>query len=120
MGHGTHVGSRGYAGAEAGAVGFDGEDVEFLDLDLDWLQDYLFLFSCQFVGRDAVDFFGGEWRRDLLDYAEKSGGELLELIQAWRVDRRMQRSPNGLAIGVVGVGGEAEADYAFVGFLGAV
>src|SRR5580693_4986622 len=74
VGHRTHVGAGGYAGAEAGAVAFDGEDNEFLNFDLDRLENYLFLFSCQLVGRDAVDFLGGEWWRDLLDYAQEPGG----------------------------------------------
>ena len=63
---GAHVGSRGYAGAEVGAVGLDGGDVEFFDLDLNRLQDDFFFLSRQFVGGDAVDFLGGEWWRDLL------------------------------------------------------
>lgn len=45
VGYGTHVGSRGYAGAERGSVALDCCDNEFLDLDLHRLQDYLFLFS---------------------------------------------------------------------------
>ncbi len=112
---GTHVGSRSHAGAEAGAVGFDGEDDEFLDLDLNRLQDYLLLFSRQLVGRDAVDFLGRERRRDLLDEALECGSELLD-------GREGEGDWAGLAgrgaIGVVGVGGEAEADHAFVGFFG--
>jgi hypothetical protein len=67
VGYGTHVSSRGHAGAELGAVALDGEDDEFLNLDLHRLQDNLFVFSGQFVGRDAVDFLGRVRWRDLLD-----------------------------------------------------
>jgi hypothetical protein len=67
VGYGTHVGSRGYAGAELGAVALDGEDDEFLNLDLHRLQDYLFVFSGQFVGGDTLDFLGRKGWRDLLD-----------------------------------------------------
>jgi hypothetical protein len=52
VGDGTHVGSRGYAGAEVGAVALDSSDYEFLDLDVHRL-----------VGGDAVDFLGRERRR---------------------------------------------------------
>ncbi len=115
VGDRTHVGSRGYAGAEMGAVALDCENGEFFDLDLDRLQDYLFLFSCQFVGGDAVDLLGGEWRRNLLDHAVKSGSEFLDGLKA-ESDR--EGVTGGFAVGVIGVGGEAEADDAFVGFLG--
>jgi len=81
VGDGAHVGSGGDAGAEAGAVGVDGKDDEFFDLDLDRLEDYLFIFSCQLVGGDAVDFLGGEWRWSLLNEAVEFGGELLESVQ---------------------------------------
>ena len=115
VGYGTHVGSRGHAGAEPGAVALDCQDDEFFDLDLHRLQDYLFLFSGQFVGRDAVDFLGRERWRDLLDQALKSGGQFVELLQAGISGLRFAES---FAIGIVGVGGEAEADHALVGFFG--
>ena len=78
VGDGTHVGSRGHAGTEVGAVRLDGRDGEFLYLDFGGLQDNLFLFSCQLVGGDAVDFFGGEWWRDLLDEAPEPRSEILQ------------------------------------------
>src|SRR5580704_18081870 len=80
--NGTHVGAGSDAGTKARAVGIDREDGEFLDFDLHGLEHYLFLFSCQLVGGDAVDFFGRERRRDLLDQAEESGGEILEVIES--------------------------------------
>ena len=81
VGYGTHVGSRGHAGAEPGTVALDCQDDEFFDLDLHRLQDYLLLFAGEFVGGDAVDFFGGEWRGSLFDYALEFGGKLLESVE---------------------------------------
>ncbi len=69
VGDGTHVGAGGDAGAEGGAIGLKCEDRKFLYLDLNRFQDYFLLLSGQLVGRDAVDFLGGEWGRDLLDQA---------------------------------------------------
>jgi len=74
VGDRAHVGSGGDAGAEVGAVGFERGDEEFFNLDLNRLQDYLFLFSGQLVGGDPVDFLGGKRRGGLLDKAKKSGG----------------------------------------------
>src|ERR1022692_2001316 len=81
VGDGTHVGSGGHTGAESGAVALDCGDDEFLDLDLNRLQDYLLLFARQFVGGDAVDFLGRERGRDLLDQADEFGGKLLNSVQ---------------------------------------
>jgi len=80
VGDGAHVGSRGYACAKAGAAAFDREDEEFFDFDLHCFQHYLLLFSCQLVGGDALNFFGGERWRDLLDNAEKFGAERLQFV----------------------------------------
>jgi len=74
---GTHVGTGSDAGAKLGAVGFDGADHEFLDFDFHCVQDDLLLFSRQLVSGDAMDFFGGERRRDLLDDADELRREFL-------------------------------------------
>src|ERR1700691_284093 len=82
VGDGAHVGSRGDAGAEVGEVGFDCGDGQFFYVNLNGLENNLFLFSRQLVGGDAVNFLGGEWWRDLLDQAAKFGGEGLEIVQS--------------------------------------
>ena len=88
VGNGTHVGSGGNAGAEVGAISFEGGDGEFFDFDLNWREHDFLLSSRQLVSRNSFYFFGGEWRRGLLDDAEKFGGEFLEDIQSeiedWR------------------------------------
>lgn len=109
-----HVGSRSDASPEAGAVALDCEDHEFFDLDLNRLEDYLLLFSRQFVGWDTVDFLGGERGRHLVDEAEKSGSEFPDGIE---VESDRDSLAHRLAVGVIRIGGEAEADHAFVGFL---
>ena len=58
VGHRTHVRARGYTGAEADPVALDRENLEFLDLDLYGMQDYLFMLASQFVGWDAVNLLG--------------------------------------------------------------
>ena len=62
VGDRAHVSAGGYAGAEMGAVGLDGEDFEFFNLDLHRLEDDFFLFAGKFVGRDALNLFCGEKR----------------------------------------------------------
>jgi len=111
----AHVGSGGDAGAEVGTVGLDGGDGEFLDLDLNRLQNDFLPLARQLVGGDAIDFLGRERRRDLLDEAEECGGEGLQLFEAGVGGADLA---HGFAIGIVSVGGEAEADHAFVVFLG--
>ena len=82
MSDGAHVGSGGHACAKVGAIGFDRGDEEFLYLDRHGLQDHFFLFSRQFVGRNAFDFLGREWRRHLLDHAEEFGGDFLQTLKS--------------------------------------
>jgi hypothetical protein len=82
MSDGAHVGSGGHACAKVGAIGFDGGDEEFFYLDRHGLQDHFFLFSRQFVGRNAFDFLGREWGRHLLDHAEEFGGDFLETLKS--------------------------------------
>ncbi len=114
VGDGAHISSGGDAGAEAGAIGVNRGDEEFFYFYLHRLQHYFFLFASEFVGGDAANFFGREGRRDLLDDAEESGGELLELLKV-KVDGT--NFADGFAIGIVSIGGEAEADHAFISFL---
>src|SRR5271155_406623 len=101
----THVGSRSHAGLERGSVAFDSEDGEFPDLHLYRLQDNLFLFSGQLVSGHTVNFLGGKRRWNLLDEAEESGCEFLDLLQTG-VD--WADLTHRIAIGIVGIGGEAE------------
>ena len=118
MGNGAHVCAGSYAGAEVGAIGVDCEDFKFFDLDLNGLQSDWLLLASQFIGGDAFDFLGGEWRRNLGDDSAKAGGQGFEFRRD-QSDRL--RLSCGIAFGVVGVSGEAEADSAFVGFfLGSV
>lgn len=138
VGDGAHVGSGGDAGAEAGVAGIDGGNGEFFYFYLDWLKFDLFVLAGEFVGGDAVNFFGGEWRRSLLGDAEEFACELLKFrkVEEWAVHRGCLTlrafscgedllrlggrgtGHDGIAIGVVGGGGEAEANYALVSFFG--
>ncbi len=78
----THVGSGGDVRSEVGAVALDGSDDEFLDFDLNGLQDDLLSLTGQIVGGDAFDFLGREWWRDLIDEAVECGSEFLQIVQA--------------------------------------
>ncbi len=111
VGDGAHVGSGGDAGPETDAIEIDGEDFEFFDIDFDGLEHNFFLLAGEFVGGDAFYFLGGEGRRSLLDDAAEAGGESFDPF--W-VQAHFLRRGGGFAFGVVGVGGEAEADGAFV------
>jgi hypothetical protein len=57
-----------------GTVILDARDCEFFYFDFHGLQDDFFLFAREFVGGDALDFFGGKGRRGLLDCAAEFGG----------------------------------------------
>lgn len=115
MGDGAHVGPGGDAGAEVRAVGVGGCDGKFFYLHLNRLQNHFFLFARKFVGRDAVDFFGGERRGDLVDEAEESGGKFLQVLERMGDGARVG---DRFAVGVISIGREAEADDAFVSFFG--
>ena len=69
----------------------------------------------EFVGGDAADFLCGEDGRHLLHFAVEAGGEGAQFFEG--VGERL-RFGGGRALGVEGVGGEAEADGAFVVFFG--
>ena len=125
VGDGTHVGSGGDAGAEAGAIRVECENGEFFYFYLDRFEDHFLLFAGEFIGGDALDFFGREWGRGLLDYALEFRGEELESFQVEICGRGWTDGGVGpsmvrdrFAVGVVGVSGEAETDGAFVGFFG--
>ena len=98
-----------------GAVGLDCGDVEFFNLDSNRLQNDLFFLSRQFVGGDSVYFLGREWWRHLRDEAAEFGSEFLEIVQAGAGGANFAQR---FTIGVISIGGKAEADHAFVGFLG--
>ena len=51
----------------------------------------------------------------MLDLADKFGSELLKVVQVWCGERDFTHR---FTIGIVRVGGKAESDDAFVGFLG--
>ena len=110
VGDRAHVGSGGDAGAETGAVGLYRQNLEFLDLDLHGLQNNLFMFARQLIGRHAFNLLGGEGRRDLFDHPTELGGVGFELFPAeiLRIGARWVGSPSA----VVGVSGESEADDA--------
>jgi hypothetical protein len=97
------------------AVGFNSQNVEFLDFDLHGLKNDFLVFAGEFVGGDSVNFLGGKWRRNLFDDAAEAGGKGMDLI--W-VERDWLECGCGLAFGIVGIRGEAEADCAFVSLFG--
>ena len=99
-------------GAEADAVDSDFQDFKLLDLDLDWLQYDFFLLAGKFVGGDTFNFLGGERGRSLLDHSTEAGGDGFDFFRAQGDWFRFSR---GVAFSIVGVGGETEADGAFVG-----
>src|ERR1700751_5968577 len=113
VGDRAHVGSGGDPGAETGAVGLDRENRKFFDFDVPGLQNNFFMFARQLVGRHAFNLLGREGRRDLFDPSAEVGGLGFELFPAQIYGFGLA---GGLAFGVVGVGGESEADDAFVGF----
>src|ERR1700686_5773211 len=104
----------GHAGAEGGLIGRGRQDLEFFDFYLYRLERDFLLLAGEFVGGHSGNFLGGKRRRHLLDDALKLGsqGAYLIAIYVHVLQRR-----GGLAIGVVGVGGEAEANHAFVSLL---
>jgi len=91
------------------------QNLEFLDFYPDGLEVDRLILAGQFVGGDSGNFFGGEWRRHLLDDALKLGGERPDFSVIYL---NVLQGCGGLAIGIVGIGGEAEANYALVGLLG--
>ena len=113
VGYRTHVGAAGNTGTEGSAIGFAGEDFEFPDLDLYGLKNDFFLFSSEFVRRHAFDLLGGEWGRSLGDDPAELCGCGFQLVSLYG-DRL--RFAGGVALGVIGIGGESEADAALVRF----
>ena len=114
MGDGSHVGAGTYASPELDAVGVDGKNFKFFDLNLHGLQPDLFLFAREFVGWDALDFLRGERRGRLRDRSSELPCECIEhfpaqLDDGWRAGR--------FTFGVIGIGGETEPDGAFVRLL---
>ena len=112
MGNGSHVGAGTNSSPELDAVKVDGKNFKFFDLNLHRIQADLFLFAREFVGGDAFDFLRGERRRRLRDRASELPCQRIELFPA-QFD--ICRRAGGFTLSIVGVGGEAEADRAFVG-----
>src|SRR5450759_5360406 len=115
VGHRPYVGAGGYARAESGLIGRGIQNFEFFNFYLHRLESDLLLFAGQFVGGDSGNFFGGKRRWHLFDGALKLGSQGAYFIAIYV---HVLRRRSGLAIGVVGVRGEAEANHAFVGLLG--
>ncbi len=113
--YGAQVRPGGDAGAKASAVPFHFQDLKFLDLDLHRLEGHFFLLAGQLVGWNPVNLLGGKWGRSLANHSAELGGESLDFIG---LETNVLGCADRFALGVVGIGGEAEADRAFVGFLG--
>src|SRR5579864_2662988 len=96
------------------AGGVDGENLEFLDLDLHRLEYYFLVLSGELVGGHALDFLRGKWRWKLLDDSTELSGYGFKFIF---LQSDILRRAGGLAFGVVGVGGKTKADGAFIGLL---
>ena len=115
VGDGTHVGAAADAGTEGSTVIADMQDGEFLDFHLHRLEFHGLLFTGEFVSRNAVNFFGGKGRRSLLEDSTEACRDFPNLIGR---ERDWLGWGGGFSLRIVGVGGEAEADNAFVGLLG--
>ena len=115
VGDGAHVGAGGDVSAELSVIVFDFQNFELLNFHLDRLELDFLLLAREFVGRDALNLLSGKRRRHLLDDAAKARGQCFELIG---LQGDLLRGAGGRALGVVGVGGESEADGAFVDFFG--
>src|SRR6185312_6677522 len=117
MCQGTKIRARAHPGLEVcpfAVPAGDGKllDFYFLRLELDFMA-----FAGQLVGRNARNFFGRKWRRQLLLFAYEIGGGCLELLQR-KVDE-LHRA-GGIALSIVRVCSPAKADYAFVPLIGLV
>ena len=96
-------------------LGGDVENLEFFDFYFDGLErDFLFL-AGKFVSGHSSNFLGGKWRWHLLDHALELRGERPERVE---IEANLLRRRSGLAVGIISIGGKAEANRAFVGFLG--
>jgi hypothetical protein len=109
----TNVGARGALDGEAGKRAIDIEETIFEELDGDGVEFDSLIFAGEFVGRAAMDFFGGENGRHLFEAADGFGGETLEKLAI--ENRRRVGSLRG-AFGIVGVRGIAEAKARGVAF----
>ena len=114
MGDGADISARGYARAERGFVGGSRQYIELQNFNLNRLECHLLFFAGQFVGGDSSNFLGGKWRRHLLDDAVELGGSGANVVEV-EVDVLERRGR--LSVGVIGVGGKAEANHTFVSLL---
>ena len=114
VGEGADVGAFGAGDLEVDVGGGVGAEGEVVDVDeLGGAGDGL-AFAGEFVEGDAVDFDGGYHRRGLHLVAEAGvhlGGDLVG------GDGGGVAGGDDLAVGVLGVGFDAEAEDAFVGFV---
>src|SRR6266566_7763288 len=114
VGHRPYVCARGDARSEGGLIGGGRQNLKFFDFYSYRFERDLLLLAGEFVGGHSGNFFGGKWWRHLLDGALKQGSQDAHFIEIYVHVLQRRR---GLAIGIVGIGGEAEANHAFVSLL---
>ena len=102
------------ATAKGHAIDFYMQDLKFFDFNFDRLQHHFLFLARKFVRGHALNLFGRERRRHLLNHSPELSSHVSHSL--WLEAYRLNLC-GGFAFGVVGVGGESEADRAFVGLL---
>jgi hypothetical protein len=114
VGEGADVGTGGAGDADGGLGAFETEDVEGVYGDGDGRQVDLDIAADEFVGFAAADFLGGDGGRGLIEGAEEGGKCVSELVEG---ESGGGIRGGGFPVGIVGIGGKAETDDAFVDFV---
>src|ERR1700679_1780051 len=112
MRDGANVAAGGDAHGELRMVALATVDDEFVDLHGYRLEHQVLALACRLVGTSAVDLFGGEGGRGLLEFALKAGRACLNFRIRGHAGGGRRRWHS---VCVVGVGGEAEADGSGIG-----
>src|ERR1700731_4241196 len=111
VGNGADVGPGSYSRPESGVFATGTQNFKFFNLYLDGLKQDLLLLAREFVGRHSCNFLSRKRRRHLFDLSSKlcSHRTYFITIQVHILWRR-----DGLAVGVIGIRGKAEANRTFV------
>ena len=117
VGEGADVGAGRAFDDEAGNVAGDFGEAIFEEFDFDGLEFDGLIFASEFVGGAAVNFFGGESGRHLLEDASAVAGKFFKERAIERSGRRI--GALRLAFGIVSVGGEAKTEAGGVAFAAA-